>query len=63
MSIIVRFKKPDAGMYEMIVQPNEKLQVSYGKARRIPPNKDKIFNSVPLKLVTSIQEVPTGESK
>jgi len=57
MPVIVRFNKPGSGVYHMIVKLGERLQFYRGKARRIPPDKDKIFNTVPIKCITSIREI------
>jgi len=53
--VIVRFKKPGAGMYVMTLQDNQKLQFVRGRARRIPKDEENIFNTIPIKYITSVQ--------
>jgi hypothetical protein len=53
--VIVRFKKPGAGMYQLFLKWGEKLQFGYGRARRIPKDKESVFNTIPIKFITSIE--------
>lgn len=55
--IIVRIKKPGTGINWMILKLGEYLQFHRGRVRRIPPDKDKSFNTVPAKYITSIREM------
>lgn len=55
MQVIVNFAKPGVGHYQMILKPGEKLQFYRGRARRIPKDDETIFNTVPLKYITSIE--------
>ena len=44
-------------MYQMILGWGQKLQFYRGRARRIPKDSETVFNTVPIKYITSI-EVP-----
>ena len=53
--IRINFKRPNAGMYQLYLQLGEKLQVYRGRARRVPKNEESLFNTVPLRFITSIE--------
>ena len=55
MKLKISFKEPKRGMYTMYVSPNELVQFSRGKAKRMPPDKKAMFNSIPIKYITSIK--------
>ena len=55
MTIIIRYKDPRNGMYSLLLQEGEKLQFYRGRARRIPPNKEKSCNTVPVRYITSVE--------
>ena len=55
MKLKISFKEPKRGMYTMYISPNEIVQFSRGRARRVPPDKKAIVNSVPIKYITSIK--------
>jgi hypothetical protein len=55
MQVRVNFKKPGAGMYQMILTWGQKLQFYRGRARRIPKDDETVFNTVPIKFITSIE--------
>lgn len=50
-------------MYSMFLNLGEKLQFYRGRARRIPPDPDNVFNSVPVKYITSIEVMDKKEGK
>lgn len=57
MQVKIRFKKKGAGFYTMVMKDKESLIFTYGKARRVPPDKDSVFNSIPTKYITSLRIV------
>jgi hypothetical protein len=58
MHIRINFKKPGAGMYQMLLTWGQKLQFYRGRARRIPKDDESLFNTVPIKYITSIEVPP-----
>ena len=58
--ITVNVKKPNRGFFRIDVKPGEMLVFSNGKARRCPPDKDSVFNSIPIKYITSIRVEKCG---
>ena len=63
MKLKISFKEPGRGMYTMYVSPGEIVQFSRGKAKRTPPNKKVIVNTVPVKYITSIKIVDSPNQK
>ena len=63
MQLKITFRKPGRGVFKVLFTPPERIQVSRGMIRRIPPDKDYAFNSIPLKLVTSIRFVDNTKSR
>ncbi len=62
MKLQISFREPGKGFYRMILSVGEILRFTRGKARRIPPKKDSITNSVHIKYITSIKLVDTKQS-
>ena len=63
MKLQVSFREPGKGFYKMIVSEKEILRFTRGKIRRLPIQKDSIFNSVPIQNITSIRIVDGKEQK
>ena len=61
--IRINYKKPGAGMYSLFLQLGERLQVYKGRARRIPKDAESLFNTVPIRYITSIELVQTRSKK
>lgn len=61
----VNFKKPGAGIYSLFLKWGEKLQFGYGRARRIPKDDESVFNTIPIKFITSVEvtEQPKDNNK
>lgn len=55
MKLKISFKEPRRGIYTMYVSPNEIVQFSRGRAKRIPVDKTAIVNTIPIKYITSIK--------
>lgn len=60
MKMLVSFKKPGSGMSKVLLTTEEVLRFTNGVARRIPPNKEGVFNSIPIKYITSIKILETS---
>lgn len=57
MKLQVTFKKPGLGFYRTLISPGETLRFSHGRARRQPADEENMFNSIPVKYITSIKLV------
>ena len=55
MQVKINFKKPGVGMGSMFLKIGEKLQFYRGRARRLPKDPETVFNTVPVKHITSIE--------
>ena len=58
MQLQISFRKRNGGgIGRIFILPNELLKFHKGRARRTPSNKQAVFNSVPIKYITSIKLV------
>lgn len=55
MKLQISFREPGKGFCKVILSKDEIIRFSCGKARRIPAKKESIFNSIPIKYITSIK--------
>ena len=62
MKLLITFREPGRGFYKMYLSPPEVIRFINGRAKREPPSKNAITNSVPIKYITSIRIVGDKES-
>lgn len=63
MALQIIMKKPKRGTYKVLLSENEKFIVRNGKLRRLPVDKEGLFNSIPLRSITSMKFVESPRSK
>ena len=61
MKIQISFREPGKGFYKMIISKDEIIRFTRGKARREPIQKGSIFNSIPIKYITSIRIIDSTQ--
>ena len=57
MQLHILFRDSHGGLNKMIISEDESIVFRYGKIRRIPPDKDAVVNSVPIKSITSVKMI------
>lgn len=55
MQIQLSFVHPRSGQSKMLISEKERIQISRGKAIRVPADKESLLNSIPVKYLTSIK--------
>ena len=55
MKIKIYFRDKSSSAYVMHIEKNEIVRFLRGRAKRIPPNKSLLVNSVPIKYIKSIR--------